>query len=282
MALATWVVISFILVVVVVLLIIEITQGRTTVPDPPVVPASEGIVRDVTTLPAAVFNAVGSPGPPVLEAPVILPPSQPHLTVHKQPAVVYIGAEFCPYCAAERWPLVVALGRFGTFSKLGATSSSDYEVFPEVKTFAFAGSTYHSRWVDFAAVEEYGAVPSDNAPAAFGMLKRPASWEQQLLRRFGGGASGSRSGSFPFVDVANVAIVSGQGVGFSPSVLEGLTMGQIADQLKQPASPVAQAVVGAANDLTAALCVATGDNPASVCLSPGVRRSASRLGLSSY
>jgi len=33
--------------------------------------------------------------------------------------VVYIGAEYCPYCAVERWPLIVALNRFGTLTNLG-------------------------------------------------------------------------------------------------------------------------------------------------------------------
>jgi hypothetical protein len=32
--------------------------------------------------------------------------------------MLYIGAEYCPYCAAERWPLVMALSKFGTFSNL--------------------------------------------------------------------------------------------------------------------------------------------------------------------
>jgi hypothetical protein len=30
-------------------------------------------------------------------------------------AVVFVGAEYCPYCASERWPLVMALSKFGTF-----------------------------------------------------------------------------------------------------------------------------------------------------------------------
>jgi hypothetical protein len=278
MALATWVVIALVLMVVVVLLVMEITQGHTTVPEPPVVPAADSIVHDATTIPAAVFNAVGAPGPPVLDPPVILR-GESELRIGGRPAVVYIGAEFCPYCAAERWPLVVALGRFGTFSKLGATSSSLYEVFPNVKTFTFDGSIYRSRWVTFSAVEEFGPIPSDNAPAAFGFLHRPSALDQQLLRRFDVGTVVSDPGALPFVDVGNIAIAAGSEVGFSPSVLEGLSMGQIVDDLKQPSSDVAQAVVGAANALTAAICVATGDNPTSVCFSPGVRRSATQLGL---
>ena len=35
-----------------------------------------------------------------------------------KPEVLYVGTEFCPYCAAESWSLIVALSRFGQFSGL--------------------------------------------------------------------------------------------------------------------------------------------------------------------
>ena len=40
------------------------------------------------------------------------------LTSNGKPEILYIGAEFCPYCAAERWAIAVALSRFGTLSPL--------------------------------------------------------------------------------------------------------------------------------------------------------------------
>src|SRR5574342_1244952 len=43
---------------------------------------------------------------------------QPPLTSDGKPLVVYLGAEYCPFCAAQRWGLVVALPRFGTFDNL--------------------------------------------------------------------------------------------------------------------------------------------------------------------
>jgi hypothetical protein len=30
------------------------------------------------------------------------------------PLTVFVGAQYCPYCASMRWPLVEALNRFGT------------------------------------------------------------------------------------------------------------------------------------------------------------------------
>jgi hypothetical protein len=56
-------------------------------------------------------------------------------------------------------------------------------------------------------------------------------------------------------------------------------MAQIADDLSKPSNADTQAVLGAANRLSAALCAATGGQPTSVCNSDGVRAGASRLGL---
>src|SRR6266852_5220447 len=44
-----------------------------------------------------------------------------------KPEIFYFGAEFCPYCAAQRWSLVIALSHFGTFSKLPETYSSNLD-----------------------------------------------------------------------------------------------------------------------------------------------------------
>ena len=35
-----------------------------------------------------------------------------------------MGAEYCPYCAAQRWAMIVALSRFGTFSGLTTVHSA--------------------------------------------------------------------------------------------------------------------------------------------------------------
>ncbi len=35
-----------------------------------------------------------------------------------------MGAEYCPFCAAQRWAMVNAFSRFGTFTGLTTTHSS--------------------------------------------------------------------------------------------------------------------------------------------------------------
>ncbi len=38
------------------------------------------------------------------------------LVTDGKPEMLFIGAEYCPHSAAERWPLYIALSKFGTFS----------------------------------------------------------------------------------------------------------------------------------------------------------------------
>ena len=87
------------------------------------------------SVPAATLDAVGSPSGDVL------PSNIGNGTVLEgadgKPLITYIGAEYCPFCAAERWAVAVALSRFGTFSNLSGTHSSDSDEFPDTQTLSF-------------------------------------------------------------------------------------------------------------------------------------------------
>jgi hypothetical protein len=54
-------------------------------------------------------------------------------------------------------------------------------------------------------------------------------------------------------------------------VLRGQTVDSIAASLSDPTSPTAQAIVGSANDITAALCVVTSNSPSDVCSQPAIQ-----------
>jgi hypothetical protein len=277
MALVTWAFVILILLLVVLLLVVKITRGTTTVKPPPVTPAAAAVVRAATTVPGRVFDAVGAPQPG--DSGDALVSGQAPLTLNGHPAVVFVGAEFCPYCAAERWALVVALGRFGTFTHLGATSSSSAEIFPGTPTFSFDGTTYRSRFLTLSAVEEYGGSPSGTVAPGFPELRGLTATQAGLVRRFDGPPYVPGNGVLPFVDIGNRFVESGAGLGFSPGLFQGLSMSEVADDLSEPSTAVAQAVVGAANRLTAALCAVTGQRPGAVCDSAGVRAGDDRLGL---
>src|ERR1700749_1723784 len=99
--------------------------------------------RQVTSVPAATFNAVGAGTAAGLNA----TSGQPPLTANGKPEVVYMGGEFCPYCAAERWALTAALGRFGTFTGLNLIHSSPTDVYPSTPTISFHGFGYTSKFL---------------------------------------------------------------------------------------------------------------------------------------
>jgi thiol-disulfide isomerase/thioredoxin len=84
-----------------------------------------------------------------------------------KPVVVYIGADFCPYCAAERWALVISLSRFGNFSNLHYMNSASDE--GDYATFTFSGSTYTSKYVSFQPFEQEdrNQAPKESVPTNY-------------------------------------------------------------------------------------------------------------------
>ncbi len=80
-------------------------------------PATPVVVRQVTTVSAAVLTRMG-PGQAITPLQTVKT-SAPPLTIGGKPAIVFVSEESCPFCAAERWSLAVALSHFGTWSHLG-------------------------------------------------------------------------------------------------------------------------------------------------------------------
>lgn len=111
--------------------------------------ANVAVVGEVTSVPAAALNAVGAGSVSALPAAITGAP----LTANGKPRVLYVGAEYCPYCAAERWAVVVALSRFGTFANLGQTASSPSDVYPSTATLTFHGASYTSNNLAFTGAE---------------------------------------------------------------------------------------------------------------------------------
>jgi len=217
------------------------------------------------SVPAATLDAVGSPSGDVL------PNKIGNGSVLKgadgKPLITYIGAEYCPFCAAERWSLAVALSRFGTFSNLSGTHSSDSDEFPDTQTLSFYGSSYSSPYIDFQPVEE-----ATNQPVGDGYqtLQTPTAAQSALVAKY------DPQGSIPFLDIANRYLITGSS--FSPQVLQGLSRSQIAADLSDPDSAVAQAIDGTANDITAAVAAVTGNQPSSVGSSATIAAIAQKLG----
>lgn len=178
-----------------------------------------------------------------------------------RPEVLYIGAEWCPFCAAERWSLVVALSRFGTFNNLGQTMSSGSDAFPNTPTFSFHNATYQSSVIDFVPVE---TQDRDRKP-----LQSPTAPQEQLMRTY------DPDGSIPFVLIGGRLFENGSG--FQPDVLSGKSAQQIASDLSNPSAPSTQAIAGNANVITAAICQTASGQPAAVCQSQAVQKAQAQL-----
>ena len=218
------------------------------------------LVHQVTSVPTATTDAVGA-------GQATSPPTTitgPPLTSDGKPEVLYMGAEYCPYCAAQRWALTVALSRFGTFSGLAATHSAaksgagQAEPYPNTPTLTFANARFASKYLTFTPVETQTNIP-DPGSGGYTALQTPTAAQQALLSKY----DAAYQGAIPFIDLGNRYLSVGSS--FNPSALSGLTWSQIATRLHDPSTPVAKAVLGAANHLTAAMCRLTNDQPAAAC-----------------
>ncbi len=272
-----WSAVAVILVAVIALVTYALTDPPPTQQKVERATAPPGVVAQLAKVPASVFDTVGGTAPDTeLVAPTVLS-GQPPLQADGKPAVLYVGAEYCPFCASERWPLIVALSRFGHFTGLKNMQSAPLSVFPGTQTFSFVGSTYSSRYLAFTGVELYSDAVNDRGAFARIAALTPA---QALVvahyRSLAGAAPGS--GSYPFVDIGNRMVLSTSA--FSPAILVKQSQAAIAGALNEPQSPITQAVVASANQLTVGMCAATGQLPAPLCASKGVRDAAVALGMS--
>ena len=222
------------------------------------------VAREVTSVPGATFDSVGAGAATGLAATT----GQPLLTSGGKPEVLYMGGEFCPYCAAERWALAAALSRFGTFTGLSLIHSSPTDVYPSTPTLSFYKSGYSSKYLSFAPVEWYGEADDASTPFGHVYLQQPTSQEAALFARYA-------NGSLPFVDIANRYLLPQ--AQYSPEDLSGLSWAQIAMAMQDPSSQVARDIDGAANTLTAAICQVTNGQPGGVCMSAGVKAAAGSL-----
>jgi hypothetical protein len=219
----------------------------TATPAPPVASESQAssvVVRQVTSVPSAVLAEV-SPGQAVTPLQTVRT-SGPPLTIGGKPAIVFVSEESCPFCAAERWSVAVALSHFGTWSHLGSTTSSATDVYPDTATLSFRTALYQSTELTLRTTEL-----ADN-------VGRPLQAQTPLDTRLIGAFdvppyvnNADQSGAVPFLDIANRYILAG--AQYNPQVLAGLSAAQIASQLSNPSSPVAQAIDGSAQVIIAAI-----------------------------
>jgi len=244
--------------------------SSSSAPNGPTGSALTALVNTVTSVPASTLEAVGSGGGAITNLPIKI--NGTTLTANGKPEMLYMGAEYCPYCAAERWAMIVALSRFGTFTGLttihsaavdGAGSSEPY---PNTPTFTFAHATYSSPYLTFTPVEMNTNIP-DPSSGSYTTLQTPTAAQQALISKFDNQpyiSSSEPAGSIPFIYFGGKAMIVGTSVAQNEAI-SGLDWNQIAADLHNPNSAVAKAEDGEANYITAAICKMTGNQPASAC-----------------
>ncbi|MCL6596076.1 MAG: DUF929 domain-containing protein [Firmicutes bacterium] len=177
---------------------------------------------------------------------------------------MFIGAEYCPYCAVERWAVVLALMRFGRLDGLRLMTSSASDLAPNTATFTFAGARYQSPYVAFDAVE---MTTNRLGPSgAYAPLQSLTAGEEAVFRRYDPGQA------IPFLAMGE-ARVTGVLIGapYDPAALAGMGWGEVsravlaAAEGDRSAAPWASAIVSQAGGIVAGICRADGGRPREAC-----------------
>ena len=239
------------------------SSGSSTSATGIVLPAS--VQKDITTVPASALDKVGIGSVLSYQPTPLQAVSNTPLTSNGKPEMLYIGAEFCPYCAAERWAIAVALNRFGTFTTpFRGIHSSSTDTDPNTPTLTFYKSSYTSPYLTFTPVE--------NETITRGPLQNTTAQQQALWEKYDTSSEGV---GYPFIDFGHKYVLISPS--YDPGVLAGMTWAQVAAALHNPNSAVAQGALGAANLFTAAICKMTGGKPGDVCTSAGVVSASAHL-----
>lgn len=244
--------VGLVVVIIVAFVVVKAATGSDLKSGKKTTVAQGSVTSTLASIPSSVFDTVG-----IGTADAAPEPVTAAALGSTTPEIFFVGAEWCPYCAAERWPLTVALSRFGTFTGLGETSSSPTDVNPNTPTLSYEGATYTSKYLTFVGKELYSNQVKNGQYATLDTLD---SAQNAVYQKYGKG--------FPFIDIdGKYTMNSAQ---YDGKVLAGLTQAEVAKAIDQPSSAISKGVIGAANVLTARICQVTDEQPSSVCTSKGV------------
>src|ERR1700761_2000463 len=170
-----------------------------------------------------------------------------------KPLVFFMGAEWCPFCASERWGLVEATSRFGKWSGLKELRSREgQDYFPALATYDLSKATYTS---DYISVRHIEVATVEGDP-----LQKLTSFEEGLVNGY------DKLGSVPFLFASGPSGRYTVELPFSPGLLDGDSFASLRKEVAAQAStPEVEAIDGQAEAITALICKLDGRQPASVC-----------------
>ncbi len=238
-------------------------------PDTATQAVPDSMMKEFESIPPATWAKAGTKGATM---PRFVGDSQ---TANGKPVVLYIGAEYCPYCAAARWSVIASLSRFGKFSGLSLSESSVLDVFPGTPTFSFYGSHYESPYIELQTVE----LESNKMVGGgrYERLQTPDSLQDALITKYDQPpyVAGKAKGGIPFILVGGRYMWSGSP--FSPELLSDWTQAAVAAWLPTGTGDAAQAILANGNAITASICAVDGNKPADVCSEPVIQKTIGAL-----
>ncbi len=247
--------IALVVLVVAGLVVVKVAGGGATssvvdVPSPPAgTPIPAVTLAKLQSVPVSTLTAAPTGG--ILTTPQSV--NSPALTADGKPELLYIGAEYCPHCAAERWPLYIALSKFGTFTpQPGRIHSANED--GDVPTLTFYGTTYTSPYFTFTPVEVYTNRPAGNG---YAILQAPTQAQLTLWEDTNGGA-------FPFVDFGGKQVLPSAQYSFAD--LQNLPFSAVAAQVGNNSTSIGADIDASAAQLITTICGSLSKHqPAAVC-----------------
>ncbi|BCS90740.1 MAG: hypothetical protein ARM1_0197 [Candidatus Micrarchaeota archaeon] len=171
-----------------------------------------------------------------------------------KPTVLYLGADYCPFCAVTRWGLILALERFGNFTMLHYMTSSAVDVFPYTPTFTFYNSSYYSSYISFLETEQYTNIPANGF---YEPLQPLTPLDNATVNKY------DTQGAIPFLDFNNKSYEVGALV--SPAIVNGHTWSYVINNLSNTNSNISKGLIGLANVYTAEICIIDNYTPSYIC-----------------
>jgi len=209
-------------------------------------PISSDFYGNLTSVTDATLNSVANVSLSYIPSTISGPP----LNKNGLPEVLYIGGEFCPFCAGLRWSLSIALSKFGNLSGLEYMLSGVND--GNLSTVTYSHVNFTSSYISFVAIEAFDRQRNNYQPVP--------SQDQQLWSQY------DSSLGIPFLDIGNQYVLLSSP--FSPTILTGLSWEQIYSQLDNVNNSVSKQIDAGAASIIAAICKVDGGKPANVCGQP--------------
>lgn len=153
--------------------------------------------------------------------------------------VYFMGAGFCPFCAAQRWAIVNALSRFGKWEGLvDDKSAGQDEKYLNVPTMSFAKAKYTSDVVEF--------IGRETADRNFEPLQELDDKDYEVLDVY------NPDQIIPFL------LIDGRftqiGAGFSPQLIENMSHEAVRAEMSKPDSSIGKVIQSEIDNITALIC----------------------------